>query len=79
MATNIVIPDTVLKRLNDLHKEVRIKFWEQLGRLTAKKENPWGQASVIRYLRLEESSIKKLAHYKCGVRSADCGIFKNII
>jgi mRNA-degrading endonuclease RelE of RelBE toxin-antitoxin system len=35
LATNIVIPDTVLKRLNDLPKEVRIKFWEQLERLTA--------------------------------------------
>ena len=35
MATNIVIPDTVLKRLNDLPKDVRIKFWEQLERLTA--------------------------------------------
>jgi hypothetical protein len=30
LATNIVIPHTVLKRLNDLPKEVRIKFWEQL-------------------------------------------------
>jgi mRNA-degrading endonuclease RelE of RelBE toxin-antitoxin system len=34
LATNIVIPDTVLKRLNDLPKDVRIKFWEQLERLT---------------------------------------------
>jgi hypothetical protein len=30
LATNIVIPDSVLKKLNDLPKEVRIKFWEQL-------------------------------------------------
>ena len=33
MATDIVIPDTVLKKLNVLPKEVRIKFWEQLERL----------------------------------------------
>lgn len=33
MATKIVIPDTVVKRLNGLPKEVRIKFWEQLERL----------------------------------------------
>jgi len=33
LATNIIIPDTVLKRLNDLPKEVRIKFWEQLEKL----------------------------------------------
>lgn len=30
MATDIVIPETILKRLNDLPKKVRIKFWEQL-------------------------------------------------
>jgi len=35
LATNIVIPDTVLKRLNDFPKDIRIKFWEQLERLTA--------------------------------------------
>ena len=35
MATNLVIPEGVLKRLNDLPKEVRIKFWEQLERLLA--------------------------------------------
>lgn len=40
MATNIVIPDTVLKRLNDLPKEVRIKFWEQLERLTTNPSDP---------------------------------------
>ena len=40
MATNIIIPDTVLKRLNDLPKEVRIKFWEQLERLTTNPSYP---------------------------------------
>jgi hypothetical protein len=40
LATNIVIPDTVLKRLNDLPKEVRIKFWEQLEKLTANPSYP---------------------------------------
>jgi len=33
LATKIVLPDTVIKRLNDLPKEVRIKFWEQIEKL----------------------------------------------
>ena len=40
MATNLVIPESVLKRLNDLPKEVRIKFWEQLERLLADPSYP---------------------------------------
>lgn len=40
MATNIVIPDTILKRLNDLPKEVRIKFWKQLERLVSNPSYP---------------------------------------
>ena len=40
MATNIVIPDNVLKTLNDLPKEIRIKFWEQLERLTTNPSYP---------------------------------------
>jgi mRNA-degrading endonuclease RelE of RelBE toxin-antitoxin system len=40
LATNIVIPDTVLKKINDLPKEVRIKFWEQLERLTTNPSYP---------------------------------------
>ena len=40
MATNIVIPDTVLKKLNHLPKEVRIKFWEQLERLVSNQAYP---------------------------------------
>lgn len=40
MATNIVIPDSVLKRLNGLPKEIRIKFWEQLERLVSNPSYP---------------------------------------
>lgn len=40
MATDIVIPDTVLKRLNALPKEVRIKFWEQLEKLIRNPSYP---------------------------------------
>jgi hypothetical protein len=40
LATNIILPDTVLKTLNDLPREVRIKFWEQLERLTANPSYP---------------------------------------
>jgi len=40
LATNLVIPEGVLKRLNDLPKEVRIKFWEQLERLLADPSYP---------------------------------------
>ena len=40
MATNLVVPDTVLKKLNDLPKEIRIKFWEQLERLASNTSYP---------------------------------------
>ena len=40
MATNIVIPDTVLKKLNDLPKEIRTKFWDQLERLVSNPSYP---------------------------------------
>jgi hypothetical protein len=33
LATKIVIPDTVIKKLNDLPREIRIKFWEQIEKL----------------------------------------------
>lgn len=33
MATKIIIPDTIVKRLNDLPKEIRLKLWEQLEKL----------------------------------------------
>lgn len=40
MAINLVIPETVLRKLNALPKEVRLKFWEQLERLTANPSHP---------------------------------------
>ena len=40
MATNIVIPDSVLKDLNALPKEVRVKFWDQLERLISNPSHP---------------------------------------
>jgi mRNA-degrading endonuclease RelE of RelBE toxin-antitoxin system len=42
LAINIVIPDSVVRALNALPKEIRLKFWEQLERLLA---NP-AQASL---------------------------------
>ena len=40
MATNIVVPDTVLKKLNDFPKEIRIRFWEQLEKLVSNPSYP---------------------------------------
>ena len=40
MATKIVIPDTVIKKLNDLPKEIRIKFWEQIEKLINMRPPP---------------------------------------
>lgn len=40
MAINIVIPDSVLKGLNALPKEIRLKFWEQLERLLRNPSHP---------------------------------------
>jgi len=40
LAINIVLPETVLKHLNDLPKEIRLKFWEQLERLAAHPSHP---------------------------------------
>ena len=40
MATDIVVPESVLKALNALPKEVRIKFWEQLERLIRNPSHP---------------------------------------
>lgn len=59
MATKIVLPDTVIKRLNDLPKEVRIKFWEQVERLIKKKSPspsplPAGERDRERGLRNEK-------------------------
>ncbi len=40
MATNIVLPGTVLKQLNDLPKEVRLKFWTQMEYLLSNPAHP---------------------------------------
>lgn len=40
MAINIVIPDSVVRALNALPKEIRLKFWEQLERLLANPAHP---------------------------------------
>jgi len=40
LAINLVIPESVLKKMNALPKEVRLKFWEQLERLTANPSHP---------------------------------------
>lgn len=40
MAISIVIPETVLKRLNQLPKEIRIKFWQQLEKLAGNPAHP---------------------------------------
>lgn len=40
MATNIIIPDTAIKRLNNLPKEIKVKFWEQIERLTTNPSHP---------------------------------------
>jgi hypothetical protein len=33
LATKIVVPETVIKRLNELPKEIRMKFWERIEKL----------------------------------------------
>ena len=40
MATDIIIPDSILKRLNNLPKEIRNKFWEQLEKLLSNPTYP---------------------------------------
>jgi len=40
LATELVLPESILKRLNALPKEIRIKFWEQLERLAADPAYP---------------------------------------
>lgn len=40
MAIELVIPETILRRLNRLPKEVRLKFWEQLETLMANPSYP---------------------------------------
>ena len=38
--TNIIIPDTVIERLKDLPKEIKVKFWEQMEKLTINPSYP---------------------------------------
>jgi mRNA-degrading endonuclease RelE of RelBE toxin-antitoxin system len=40
LATDLVLPDSILKRLNNLPKEIRIKFWEQLEKLLSNPSYP---------------------------------------
>jgi mRNA-degrading endonuclease RelE of RelBE toxin-antitoxin system len=40
LAINIVIPDSVVRALNALPKEIRLNFWEQLERLLANPAHP---------------------------------------
>ena len=40
MATDIVVPESVLKALNALPKEIRIKFWDQLEKLIRNPSHP---------------------------------------
>jgi mRNA-degrading endonuclease RelE of RelBE toxin-antitoxin system len=40
LAINIVIPDSVVRALNALPKEIGLKFWEQLERLLANPAHP---------------------------------------
>jgi len=40
LATNVIIPENVLKRLNALPKEIRLKFWDQLERLVKDPSYP---------------------------------------
>lgn len=40
MATKIVIPDTMVKRLNELPKEIRLKFWDHVEKLIKNPSHP---------------------------------------
>lgn len=40
MATNIVLPESVLKKLNTLPKEIRTRFWDQLEKLLRNPSHP---------------------------------------
>lgn len=40
MATDLILPEAVLKSLNDLPKEVRLKFWTQLEHLVRNPAHP---------------------------------------
>jgi mRNA-degrading endonuclease RelE of RelBE toxin-antitoxin system len=40
LATDVVVPESVLKALNALPKEIRIKFWDQLEKLIRNPSHP---------------------------------------
>jgi mRNA-degrading endonuclease RelE of RelBE toxin-antitoxin system len=40
LATNIVLPESVLKKLNTLPKEIRTRFWDQLEKLLRNPSHP---------------------------------------
>jgi mRNA-degrading endonuclease RelE of RelBE toxin-antitoxin system len=40
LATDVIIPENVLKRLNTFPKEIRLKFWDQLERLVKDPSYP---------------------------------------
>jgi hypothetical protein len=40
LATELVLPASIVKRRNALPKEIRIKFWEQLERLVTDPSYP---------------------------------------
>jgi len=40
LAVEIVIPESILKHVNDLPKEIRLKFWDQLERLATNPSYP---------------------------------------
>jgi len=40
LATELVPPESIIRRLNELPKEIRLKFWDQLERLIANPSHP---------------------------------------
>ena len=72
MATNIVIPDSVLKRLNDLPKEIRIKFWEQLERLTTNPSYPGLRNEKLK--GTDEWAFSITMNYRATYRRSKIGI-----
>jgi len=48
LAIDLVIPQSVLRNLNSLPREVRLKFWEQLERLTTNPSHPSLRSEKLR-------------------------------
>ncbi len=72
MGTNIVIPDAVLKRLNNLPKEVRIKFWEQLEKLLRNPAYPGLRNEKLHGTNQWAFTITM--HYRATYMRTDAGI-----